>query len=786
MRLSIDWLAEYGISCDAETLAHRLTMAGLEVDEVIAAAPAFNKIVIGEVRSLEAHPDADKLRVAQVDVGEEELLQIVCGAPNVAEGAKVPTALIGANLPGDFKIKKSKLRGVASHGMLCSARELGISEDHSGLMILPADAPVGEDIRDYLRLNDTILDIDLTPNRADGFSMRGLAREAAVLLEQEADLTLAQLVDGVNPASISVHNEVPQACPVYLARQIKGIDLTVETPLWLQERLRRLGVRPHDPVVDVTNYVMMSLGAPMHAFDAAKIDGNIVVRFAKAGETLELLNEQRAELADDVLLIADEQKPLAVAGVMGGANSACSETTRDIVLEAAWFDPLVIAGKARRFALASDSAQRFERGVDYTIQQAAMALATQLISEICGGEVYEVVTDQHAEHLPQREKIALRREAIGKRIGRSYDDAQVVDILRRLGCQVADVQFGWSVTPPTWRFDLAIEEDLIEEVVRVNGYDQVEAVVPVLDYRPREAQNNLSSHTEKLLRAGFYEAITYSFIDQDSHQAFFPDAPIIPLQNPISATLAEMRLSLLPGLVNALAYNRNRQQQDLRLFETGKVFIPQGEKAVDCVQETRVAGVMSGREAPEQWSVEPRAIDFYDVKAVVENLLDGRGDYQPTKQHYLHPGKGADVFIDGQYVGCIGALHPALRRSLGIKGSDIWVFELNTAALIDPEVSRFQALNKYPSVRRDLALVLDQSVAAAAIAKVVNDSVGELLADQFFFDQYEGERLGENKKSLALAIVLQDKDKTLQDEEVERIIANLVAQFKRSFNAELR
>lgn len=786
MRLSMNWLKDYGLAVEPEALAQRLTMAGLEVDDMLPAAPAFSNIVIGEVKSLAAHPDADKLRVAMVDVGSGELLQIVCGAPNVAAGLKVPTALVGAQLPGEVKIKKSKLRGVASHGMLCSARELGISDDHAGLMLLPDDAPVGVDIRQWLGLDDTVLDIDLTPNRADAFSMRGLAREAGVLFNSDVDLALPEVdVDGT-PATITVSNSAAAACPRYLLREIKGVDVSRPTPLWLAERLRRAGVRPHDAVVDVTNYVMMALGTPMHAFDATKVNGAIRLRFARQGESMTLLNEQRVTLDEDVLVIADAQQPLALAGVMGGGDSACTAQTRDIILEAAWFDPVCIAGKARRFGLSSDSAQRFERGVDFTLQDAAISLATQLITAICGGTVHAVVADEHPEHLPTRETITLRRAAIAQRIGRSYDDDLVMHILQRLGCVVTVQDDGWQVTAPSWRFDLAIEEDLIEEIVRVDGYDQVEAVLPVVDYRPREAQDSLRLHSAKLVQAGFNEAITYSFIDRASHAAFFADAAVIPLHNPISAQLAEMRLSLLPGLVNALAYNRNRQQLDVRLFETGKVFLPQGTRAVDCVQEMRIAGVLCGRAYPEQWAQDSRMVDFYDVKGVVEDLLDGRGVYRPTTQAYLHPGQGADIILNGEYIGCLGALHPNVQQALAIKGSPVWVFELRSDVLATPDVAAFRHIAKYPAVRRDLALVLDKSVAAEDIAALIRREVGKCLADTFFFDLYEGERLGAEKKSLAVAIILQDVDKTLQDEEVERMIAALIEKLQQSFNAELR
>ena len=798
MLLSTDWLKEdYGIDLPPQLLAERLTMAGLEVDSMTTAAPPFSGVVVAQVLTLNPHPDADKLRVATVNSGTGEALQIVCGAPNVAVGVKVPLATIGAVLPGDLRIKKSKLRGVESFGMLCSARELGLSDEHAGLLILPEDTPVGADIREYLRLNDTIIDIDLTPNRADCFSIRGLAREIAQLCRDElgTDYRLPPLetadVAVTSDATLAIENHAPQDCPRYLARTIRGIDIGRATPPHIAERLRRAGIRTHDPVVDITNYVMLTLGTPLHAFDADKVQGGIVIRPATAGETLRLLNDSEATLAGDELLIADSEKALAIAGVMGGADSACSKATQNIILEAAWFNLPRIAGKARRFGLSSDSAQRFERGVDYTLQETAIELATRLIVEICGGAAGAIGASISAGDLPQRTAIALPCAAIAQRIGRAYDEATVSRILEGLGGEVHFANGLWTVTPPAWRFDLTIDADLIEEIARIDGYAHIPDRLPAVQYQHGAGEGGVLRYYGDMLAAqGFQEAVTYGFIDRDSHQAFFPDAATINLQNPISTNLAEMRLSLLPGLVNAVIYNRNRQQQDVRLFEIGRVFLPQAGKATaDCAQLTHLAGVMSGLAAPEQWAAEARKIDFFDAKAVVETLLlqVAGVNYRPSSQPYLHPGKSADIYDDsGQYLGCVGALHPQLLQTLDSRGGEIYIFELNDLTRLPAaHLPHYRNIGKFPTVRRDLALVVGKDIAAADLLNTIREQVGELLADTWCFDRYQGASMGD-QQSLAVAILLQDPEKTLQDEEVASIIESIVKHLKNTFNAELR
>lgn len=797
MLLSTDWLKEtYAISLEPALLAERLTMAGLEVDDIHTAAPDFSGITIGKVLKLSPHPNADKLQIAMVDIGDAEPLQIVCGAPNVKAGIKVPVATIGAVLPGDFKIKKSKLRGIESWGMLCSACELGISDDHTGLLILPADAPIGENIRQYMGLDDVIIDIDLTPNRADCFSMLGLAREISILCAAELGERDKFRTPEHPPVTITsdvkvgIDNHAVADAPVYLARMICGVDAGKPTPAKIVEKLRRAGIRTHNPLIDITNYVMLELGTPMHAFDADKICGNIVIRRAKTQESLHLLNNNHAVLNEDTLIIADEEKPLAIAGVMGGLDSACSATTQNIMLEAAWFNPVTIAGKARQLALSSDSAQRFERGVDYTLQETALNLATQLISNICGGKIGPVCRDIHDKFLPVRSAIHLPHQAITRRIGRGYDYQTVETILNRLGCLVNFDADTWIVTPPPWRFDLTITEDFIEEIARIDGYHNIENHQPVTDYQHRDYDEYFTRYySDVLVNQGFQEAITYSFIDHVTQQLFSGNAPVVQLQNPISANLAEMRRSLLPALVNAVVYNQNRQQQDIRLFETGRVFLPlEGQPLAQCQQQYRIAGVMSGLAQPEQWGNKGRKIDFFDAKGVVETLLQdvAQIQYRPAEKSWLHPGKSADIFIAESYFGCLGALHPVVAEKMGIKGREVYVFELNDfMALPHRHTPYYQSISKYPVVRRDLALVVDKNVTAADILATVNKEIGTYLADAFCFDLYRGENLG-NKQSIAIAILLQNKEKTLQDEEVEGMIAPLIKQLNELFAAELR
>lgn len=791
MKVSEHWLRDWvdpGLS--ATELAARLTMAGLEVDSVETAAPAFSKVVVGRVIGLIQHPDADRLRVATVDIGEAEPLQIVCGAPNVAVGICAPTALIGAVLPGDFKIKPSKLRGVASQGMLCSAKELGLAESSEGLLPLPADSRPGQDVRELLALDDHLIEIELTPNRGDCLGMEGIAREVAVIGGRDFQpLTVepvAPTITDTFPATLTD----PADCPRYIGRVIRGVNPAAETPLWMQERLRRAGVRSLGPLVDATNYVMLELGQPMHAFDLGRLTGGIEVRRAQPGDRLELLNGVVVEPDTETLLITDQAGPLALAGIMGGEISSCTADTRDVFLESAFFAPASITGRARRYGLQTDSSYRFERGVDSQLQRRAAERATQLLLEMAGGEPGPLIEAVAAEHLPVQPTIWLRSERIQKLLGMQVPTDEVENILRRLGMTVTVDTDGWQVTPPSTRFDITLEADLIEEIARIHGYDRVPSNRPLtrLAMSPQpEGQIPLERFTATLVQRGFQEAITYSFVDPAVQKILDPDRAPLALANPISADLAVMRTSLWPGLLKALIYNQKRQQTRVRLFEHGLNFVPSDE---GLRQEIYLGGVATGFALPEQWGLAKRPMDFFDLKADVEALLALTGEpeafaFASAAHPALHPGQSARIERNGVLVGWIGALHPRLGREFDLEG-DVFLFELRLAALQMAGVPVFSELSRFPASRRDIAVVVDQTVNAQAVLNCIRESGGHLLRDVKFFDVYRGKGVSEGQKSLALGLILQDFSRNLTDSVVEETVSGIIAALTERFDATLR
>ncbi|MCK0106833.1 phenylalanine--tRNA ligase subunit beta [Marinobacter sp. S0848L] len=789
MKFSEQWLREWvNPSIDSQALMDQITMAGLEVDGFEPVAGEFSGVIVGEVVSVEAHPDADKLRVCQVSNGEETV-QVVCGAPNVREGLKVPFAEVGAVLPGNFKIKKAKLRGQPSQGMLCSESELALSESHDGLMELPDDAPVGQSMVDYLKLNDIAIDVDLTPNRSDCLSIKGLAREVGVLNSQVVEAPEIEPVEAVHSEVPAIRVEAPEACPRYLGRVLRNVNLKAETPLWMQEKLRRSGIRSIDAAVDVTNYVMLELGQPLHAFDREEISGGIVVRMAKAGEKLVLLDGQEVELTAETLVIADHDKPIAIAGVMGGEHSGVNEKTQDLVLESAYFEPIAMAGKARHYGLHTDASHRFERGVDYELAREAMERATRLLMDIVGGEPGDIVEVVSWEDLPKAKTVDLREKRLADVLGLAIDRTTVEEILSRLGLRVEKLlKDGWRISVPSFRPDISIEEDLIEEVGRIYGYNNLPVTEPTgslgLSVR-EEAVRPLSAVRNFFVAQGYQEAITYSFVDPKVQQLIDPDREGIALANPISADLSVMRTTLWSGLIKTVQHNQNRQQPRIRLFETGLRFVKDGDQ-ID--QQPMLAGVVVGNQTPENWTNGRRASDFFDVKGELESLFQVLGieiQFRASQHPALHPGQTAELLRDGESVGWLGTLHPQVQKNLELNGT-ILMFELFLNSIVTGYVPNFKDVSKFPEVRRDLAIIIGSEVSFAQVEEIARKQAGEHLTDMRVFDVYEGESLGEGNRSLALSLFWQHPERTLNEDEVHTLFNGVIDSLKEELGATLR
>lgn len=764
---------------DTAQLAHAVTMAGLEVEALTPAAPPFNNVVVAEILSAEKHPDADRLRVCQVDVGEAAPVTIVCGAPNAAAGLKVPCARPGAQLPG-IEIKVTKVRGVESFGMLCSTRELGLEGAAEGLMVLPDDAPVGEDFRRWLNLDDTLITLKLTPNRADCLSMQGLAREIGAITGAEVHLPQIAGVESRIQDTLPVQLNAPEACPLYLGRVVRGINAQATTPRWMAERLERSGIRPLLAPVDITNYVLLELGQPMHAFALSRLNGGIEVRLARAGETLELLNGQTAELAPDMLVIADAGGPVALAGIMGGLPTSVERVTVDVFLEAAFFAPAAIAGRARRLGLSTDSSHRFERGVDFGATRQAMERATQLLLEICGGQAGPIT--EVAAALPRRDSITLRLARLARVAGVGIDADSVMRGLVALGAGVERQDDRLIVTPPSFRFDLAIEEDLIEEAVRLYGYDNIPAQPPAAPSRmlPQD-ETLLADDTLRQMLVGldYQEVITYSFVDPAWETALDADARPLPLANPLASQLSAMRTTLWGGLIETLRHNLNRQQSRVRIFELGRVYRSQTE------QPMKLGGLVYGEVLPEQWGAAARRVDFFDLKGDLEQLFGHALDARPGAHPALHPGQSAEIWAEGRAIGWIGTLHPRLVQAFDLPAAPV-LFELDSGVLAQRPLPRHATLSRFPLVRRDLAFVLDAHTPAGELLAVLRDAAADAVRAIEVFDEYRGKGVAENQKSLAIRVVMQDTERTLTDQGVEDAVQKLVDAALRQCNASLR
>lgn len=791
MKVSESWLREWvNPPITTEQLAAQLTMAGLEVDSVVPVAGQFSNVVVAKVLEAAPHPEADKLTLCVVDCGRAEPLQIVCGASNVRKGLTVALAMIGATLPNGMMIKETKLRGQLSQGMLCSTSELGISEQSEGIIELPDDAPIGTDLREYMALNDTVLDIDLTPNRADCFSIFGVAREVATLsqspLRERKQISHQPVHDEILP----IHLDEPRACPAYYGRIIRQINPHAETPLWLRERLRRAGIRSIHPVVDVLNYVMIEFGQPMHAFDKQMLDGAIHVRYSTTGETLTLLDEQNVTLSDNTLVIADNSKALALAGVMGGAESAVQADTTDIFLESAFFNPLMIAGVARRYALCTESSQRFERGVDPAIQLLALDYATDLIISIAGGQVGPVISAQVQEELPAQKQFMFHPQQVEQLTGVTISEADMLSTLRGLGITADTQTKPWTITAPSHRFDIELDVDIVEEIVRVYGYDKIIAQ-PMLESMSAGAvhpQEQLSQRISSFLSdRGYHELISYSFVDPEIQEAIYPDRQAMSLLNPISSELSQMRVGLWPGLLASMVYNSHRQQSLIKLFESGVVF---DLSSGSLHERACIAGLMSGEWGGLNWSEPTRLLDFYDLKGDVQALLEGLGcdavRFVQGTHPGLHPGKTAEIVVNGHMSGWIGVLHPRLADALSLS-NDVMLFELTLAPLLSKTVPQYKKMSKFPSVRRDLSFLIDNDVSALQIETAVRAVVSADILKSFdVFDVYVGESIPTGKKSLAIALTLQDGSRTLVDEEINSFIDAIIEKLNQDFAITLR
>ena len=793
MRISEQWLREWvSPKLDTEQLAERLTLAGLEVSALEPAGADLKGVVVGRIDSLREHPHADRLKLCSVDIGRRGRLEIVCGARNVVTGMRVPIALPGTELPNGVHVEKSEIRGEVSMGMLCSALELGLPDSAEGILPLGSDASLGQPVRDYLQLNDTIMEIELTPNRGDCLSVAGVAREVAALTATrlKAAYTKVRNIPATSKRRFKIKLQAEQDCPRYVGRVIEGINSTATTPIWMIERLRRSGVRSISPVVDVTNYVMLELGQPMHAFDLDKLVGGIRVRHAKKNESLTLLDGTRPRIQAGTLLIADHKGPVALAGIMGGLDSAVMDKTHNLLLESAYFRPQTIAGRARSLGMQTESSFRFERGVDPYLQRQAMQRATSLLLGVVGGRPGPILEESLTRHVPKRASVILRRRRLTQLLAQELPVSKTQGILTRLGMRVSKRGDGWRVTPPSHRFDIEREEDLVEEVARVYGFENLPSQMPRISMGSRFAsENHIPAERFKavLVDRDYQEVITYSFVDPALQRLLEPATEPMILRNPISADMAAMRISLWPGLLQAVVYNRNRQQSRLRLFELGRCFVGTGK---NFVQELMLGGALTGPVLPEQWGSKPRAVDFYDAKGDLEALLQvtgGRDEFQlqPGQHPALHSGQSAEITKNGANVGWLGALHPEFVAKLDLDDS-VFLFQVRISTLQTARIPQFSEVSKFPAIRRDLSFMVDAGVPAQAVLDCAAAAAGELLVDLQLFDEYRGEGIDSGRKSLSLSLTLQDSSRTLKEEIVEAIMVRVIDSLEAGLGAELR
>jgi len=791
MKIAESWLREWvNPDLDSNALAHQLTMTGHEVDAVDVQGAGLEDVVIAEVLEFEKHPDADRLNVCQVADGSGETLEIVCGAPNVYAGMKTPLARPGVTLPNGLKLRKSKIRGVVSHGMLCSAVELGLGTESDGIIALPADAPVGEALTSFLNLPDATIDLNLTPNRGDCFSVLGIARDVAALsgasIKDSAVPAVKAEIDDVHPVEIPL----PEGCPSFAGRVIRGIDPKARSPIWMVERLRRSGLRSISPVVDITNYVMLERGQPLHAYDLGRIHGAICPRLANKGEKVTLLDEKEITVNEDTLVICDDTGAIGLAGIMGGLGTAVGDATNDVFLEAAFWPPEFIAGRARSYGMHTDASLRFERGVDPEGQARAVERATELLLQICGGKAGPLVLQTASEFLPKSASIRLRRARLSSLLGVTIDDDTVVAILERLGMQVTSTAEGWDVIAPGFRFDIGIEVDLVEEIARIYGYDKIPVSTAIAETPLRsntETRIDLNQVADTLVARDYQEVVTYSFVDAASNHAVTGIDSELVLANPISPEMSVMRSSLLAGMLFAASSNIARQQDRVRIFEIGKSF----HGALEAHDEiVRVAGVVSGSPLPEQWAEKTQPVDFFDVKSDVEALLKLAGnsvvvDFVAAEHPALQPGQAANIVRDGNVMGMIGKVHPRHAKTFGLK-RPAYVFELNVELAFAATIPVATLVSKFPSIRRDIAVIVDEKISADELTKAVAASAPDIISSVRIFDIFTGSGIEAGLKSVALGLILQETSRTLTDDDADSAMAAAVRKLQKDYGAELR
>jgi phenylalanyl-tRNA synthetase beta chain len=795
VKVTYRWLQEFTpISASAAELAAQLTMAGLEVESISSVAPPFSGVVVGEVLEAARHPDAEKLSLCQVTTDGQNRLQIVCGARNVRAGLKVAVAMVGARLPNDVTIKRAMLRGQDSNGMLCSARELGLGDEHDGIMELSGSLPLNQDVREALDLDDSILEVNATPNRGDCMSVFGIARDYAAASDRRRLKYKIAAIAASQPMVFPVSVE-SAACPVLATRVVRGVRQNAQSPGWLRERLRRVGINSISAIVDVTNYVMTELGQPLHAYDVAKLNKMIVVRAAKPKERITLLDDKEYELDPEFLVIADANGAIGLAGIMGGRGTAISDSTTDVCFESAHFTPDAISGRARRLGLFTDAAQRFERGVDPNLTTIAIERATQLLLECAGGSAGPTQVSRFEDAAVLDELwVTLRRDRVTRLLGAPVPDNEVHAVISAISERVEAMSGGWRVLKPSHRFDIRIEADLIEEVARLRGFDKIEelhATAPQIAGSATEAKVSNDRLATAMADRGYREMISYAFVDPALQQQICPDVRALKLSNPISADLSEMRVSLWPGLVHACRENLRRQQSRVRLFEIGSKFIVPREPTSNDLREVEsLAGIATGSRWPQQWGSGTDPADFYDVKSDVMDLLDLTADaasvrFVPETLPVLRPGRSARIYRNATPIGWVGEMHPQTLKALNFPAS-AFLFELDVASAFICKQLKYQKISKFPSVRRDLAIVVDESVPLAVLQENVTVSASGLLSELRVFDVYRGPSIETGRKSVALGLILQDSSRTLTDVDADAVVTAVAARLRDVLSATIR